>query len=742
MKKLLLFLFLTACFIHSNGQELVINKLRQQLKEHPRPDTFRVNRLNQLALSGSLSTAQIDTFANEALLISRKIGYQLGEGYALVGQALSLSSKGKKAQMYVLLNQASAIAEKTGDKVLLVNVLYGFGRAKQQTDNKQSLAYYLQADSVAEKLTDKKVIARMQRIVAASYQTSLSDYPKAMDWVLKSIQTGEEAKDLNELALSWTNLAGLYTVLGDQPSSLIYYKKALEANKMLGNKILTSNLYNNIGERYRLLGNYPEAIKAYKQQLAFGNNTPYLIELVESNLADVYVRSGDMPMAFKYGFHSLQLAKQINDTEGVAWIDGVLARAYNQVNKPDSGVYYGKAGLEAANKTGTIEFKRDNSEALTSAYALKKDFANAYKYHVLYISYRDSMSSAQVTNQTSVLLYNYNLAKKQAQITALNQDKKAQRNFLIGAAVMIAVIIGTVIILLRNNRQKQKANILLSKQKKIIEDQRDETNKALGDLQLTQRQLIQSEKMASLGELTAGIAHEIQNPLNFVNNFSEVNTELIDEMQQEISNGNLNEVTSLAASIRENQQKINQHGKRADFIVKGMLQHSRANTGEKQLINLNVLADEFLKLSFHGLRAKDKSFNADMATHFDPNLPKVNVVQQEVGRVLLNLFNNAFYAVNKKVKTLDGNYKPEVSVATTSENGNVIIKVKDNGIGIPESIKEKIMQPFFTTKASGEGTGLGLSLSYDMIVKGHGGTIQVNSVEGEGSLFVITLPIS
>ncbi|HEY4197807.1 MAG TPA: tetratricopeptide repeat protein [Mucilaginibacter sp.] len=742
MKKSLLFLFLVTCFIHSNGQELLIKNLRQQLKEHPQADTFRVNRLNKLALTGSLSATQIDSFANEALLISRKINYPLGEGYALVGQSFSLFSKGKKVQMTVLLNQASAIAERTGDKELLVNILVAFGRAKVQMDNKQALAYYLKADSVADKLTDKKLLARTQRVVASSYQNSLSDYPKAMDWILKSIQTGEEAKDLNELALSWTTLAGLYTTMGDQTNSLIYYKKALEANKMLGNKTLTSNLYNNIGERYRLLGNYPEAIKAYKQQLAASNLTPYIIELVESNLADVYVRSGDIPMAFKYGFHSLQLAKQIDDTEGVAWIDGVLARTYNKANKPDSGVYYGKSGLEAARKTGTIEFKRDNSEALANAYALKKDFDNAYKFHLLYISYRDSMSSAAVTNQTSVLRYNYDLAKKQAQIAALNQDKKAQRNFLIGAIIMIALIIGTVVILLRNNQQKQKANTLLSKQKKIIEVQRDETNKALADLQLTQRQLIQSEKMASLGELTAGIAHEIQNPLNFVNNFSEVNTELIDEMEQEIDHGNLIEIRSIAASIKENQQKINQHGKRADFIVKGMLQHSRTNTGEKQLINLNVLADEFLKLSFHGLRAKDKSFNADTTTHFEPGLPKVNVVQQEIGRTLLNLFNNAFYAVNKKVKTIGGDYKPEVSVTTASENGTVIVKIRDNGVGIPENIKEKIMQPFFTTKAAGEGTGLGLSLSYDMIVKGHGGSIEVATQEGEYTEFIIKLPLN
>jgi signal transduction histidine kinase len=248
--------------------------------------------------------------------------------------------------------------------------------------------------------------------------------------------------------------------------------------------------------------------------------------------------------------------------------------------------------------------------------------------------------------------------------------------------------------------------------------------------------------MASLGELTAGIAHEIQNPLNFVNNFSEVNTELIDEMQQEIDKGNYDEVKVIAADVQENQQKISQHGKRADFIVKGMLQHSRTNTGEKQLTNLNVLADEFLKLSYHGLRAKDKSFNAELATHFAPYLPKINVVQQDIGRVLLNLFNNAFYAVNQKAKSSTPNYKPEVSVTILSENGQVLIKIKDNGIGIPDAIKEKIMQPFFTTKPTGDGTGLGLSLTYDMVVKGHGGSIQVNSVDGEGSEFIISLPLN
>ena len=240
--------------------------------------------------------------------------------------------------------------------------------------------------------------------------------------------------------------------------------------------------------------------------------------------------------------------------------------------------------------------------------------------------------------------------------------------------------------------------------------------------------------------MTAGIAHEIQNPLNFVNNFSEVNTELIEEMELEFDKGVITGVRPLINDIKANQQKISQHGKRADFIVKGMLQHSRASTGEKQPTNINILADEFFKLSFHGLRAKDKSFNAEMVTHFDPDLPKVDVVQQDIGRVLLNLINNAFYAVNQKAKVARPDYKPTVELSTSHSNAHIEIKVKDNGNGIPDNIKDKIMQPFFTTKPTGEGTGLGLSLSYDIVVKGHQGNILINSSEGTGSEFIINLP--
>jgi signal transduction histidine kinase len=273
-----------------------------------------------------------------------------------------------------------------------------------------------------------------------------------------------------------------------------------------------------------------------------------------------------------------------------------------------------------------------------------------------------------------------------------------------------------------------------------LESAKQQVDRTLVDLKQAQQQLVQSEKMASLGELTAGIAHEIQNPLNFVNNFSEVSNELIDEMKTELQAGNLKEAAELAESIKQNLEKITHHGKRADGIVKGMLQHSRAGSGQKEPTDLNFLCDEYLRLAYHGYRAKEKSFNAKFESSFDPTLPKVNVVGQDIGRVILNLINNAFYAVTEmKRQKVDG-YEPIVSVITKNLSGKVEIRVKDNGIGISEKVKEKIFQPFFTTKPTGQGTGLGLSLSYD-IIKAHGGALDVSSKQGGGSEFIIQLPV-
>jgi len=273
-----------------------------------------------------------------------------------------------------------------------------------------------------------------------------------------------------------------------------------------------------------------------------------------------------------------------------------------------------------------------------------------------------------------------------------------------------------------------------------LKEEKKRTEDALTELQATQKQLIQSEKMASLGELTAGIAHEIQNPLNFVNNFSEVNKELIDEMNEELEKGNIDEVKIIANDIKENEEKINHHGKRADAIVKGMLQHSRSSTNVKEPTDINKLADEYLRLAYHGLRAKDKSFNATLITDYDESIHNINIIPQDMGRVLLNLYTNAFYAVTEKKKQQHENYEPAIFVSTKKNDGEIFISVKDNGNGIPQKIIDKIFQPFFTTKPTGEGTGLGLSLSYD-IIKAHNGNIKAETKEGEGTTFSIQLPI-
>ena len=303
--------------------------------------------------------------------------------------------------------------------------------------------------------------------------------------------------------------------------------------------------------------------------------------------------------------------------------------------------------------------------------------------------------------------------------------------------------------------KEEERNNYIAQQNELLEQQvaerTAELQRSLANLQQTQNQLIQSEKMASLGELTAGIAHEIQNPLNFVNNFSDVSIELLDEMNEELDKNDIEEAREIANDIKQNLEKIAHHGRRADGIVKGMLQHSRASSGQKEATDINLIADEYLRLAYHGLRAKDKSFNATLVTNFGESLPKVNIVPQDVGRVLLNLFTNAFYATQEKSKQWAANsdqsqlagstYKPKVEVITIQKENSIQIIVKDNGIGIPDAIKDKILQPFFTTKPTGEGTGLGLSLSYDIVVKWHNGTIDIQSIEGEGAEFSIIIPL-
>ncbi|HPH19450.1 MAG TPA: ATP-binding protein [Haliscomenobacter sp.] len=434
-----------------------------------------------------------------------------------------------------------------------------------------------------------------------------------------------------------------------------------------------------------------------------------------------YVIAGSVALRRKNYPKALFNFRQANDHLGKAAV-------FVELGQPDSVVFYGTKTLVAGQTSKIPNVVREAAKLLAKHFS-KSDPVQANQYLNLYIETNEKLFSAQRLKQ----LEQISLNEQQAKFN-LEQKEKAYRNrFLVFGLLFILIVSGIILFLLwRNNRYRKSVNETLQR--------------TLNDLRTTQNQLIQSEKLASLGELTAGIAHEIQNPLNFVNNFAEVSAEMLGEMKEEIKAGNTSEVIAIADDLEQNLSKINHHGQRAASIVKGMLEHSRASTGVKEPTDLNALADEYLRLAYHGLRAKDSSFNAMMVTHFEPDLPLVSVIPQDIGRVLLNLINNAFYAVNEKAKQGIEDYQPIVTVSTrlrlrSATEDAIEISVKDNGNGIPEAIKEKIFQPFFTTKPTGQGTGLGLSLAYDIVMQGHGGTLTVSSIPRTETIFEIQLPI-
>ncbi|HEY9002970.1 MAG TPA: ATP-binding protein [Mucilaginibacter sp.] len=575
----------------------------------------------------------------------------------------------------------------------------------------------------------------------ATYQNISGDLPGSLKTTFQALPEAMQIKEMHVVASCYNTRGLTYSTMHDYPKSLDNFYAAFHITEKYHYNEIEVTMLNNIARAYLDMNKPDSAYFFTKKAYDFAvkkksfKNFGYLIR----NFGIVEFKKGNNEIAIGYYQKAIKDTGSKNDHYLLSECYRRIAEAYQQMHKSDSSIFYAKNAFENAKIDRNPDQVQRSTTLLTSEYKAVNDYKNAFYYQEVTQQAKDSLFSQQKTLQVQNLVFNEQQRRQEAKEKETAYQNKVRFYTLLG---VLGVFVLVAAILLFANSQRKKANSVLKQQNDKIETQRKDLEKTVTDLKNTQRQLIQSEKMASLGELTAGIAHEIQNPLNFVNNFSEVNTELIEEMELEFDKGSITEVRPLISDIKANQQKISQHGKRADFIVKGMLQHSRASTGEKQLTNINVLADEFFKLSFHGLRAKDKSFNAEMVTHFDPALPKVNVVQQDIGRVLLNLINNAFYAVNQKAKTAGTDYKPVVELSTTHTDDHIEIKVRDNGNGIPESIKDKIMQPFFTTKPTGEGTGLGLSLSYDIIVKGHNGKINIESKEGEGSEFIIDLPLA
>jgi len=623
------------------------------------------------------------------------------------------------------------------------NALHDLGVLYVKSYPDSAILFDQQAFLLAKKNNWAKNEARQLGNIANAYAL-MGDYATAVQYYLKSLRIAERINFQLSIIVTNLNIGSTYLQKEDYAKGLTYslialkqlrdYTRShqLEARHKSFKPILLGNIGGIYLELHKLDSAKYYLDAAYKSDRELNDQDD--IGGIQSNLGDLEDLKGNTRGALQYYRQALASSKAVDDDQHLSEAYLSIAKLYHKNKLPDSALYYGQKALDAANSGNFKKEALGAGKILYQYYDEVHNLPQAFKYFKLTTAIKDSLYSQDKIKQLLTLDFNEQQRQQELQAAQAEAQKEAQnrlRTYIFSGGLGVLLLLSLIFWL--NGRQRQKANKLLHRQKEDIE-------KAMAQLKLTQNQLIQSEKMASLGELTAGIAHEIQNPLNFVNNFSEVNKDLMDELREELDKGDTEEAKAISLDVIQNLDKVIHHGKRADFIVKGMLQHSRSGSGERQLTQINTLSEEFFKLSYQGLRAKDKSFNSEMTTHFDPNLPKVNVVQQDIGRVLLNLFNNAFYAVNQKAKTVGEGYRPEVSITTTTENGSLLIKVKDNGIGIPDAIREKILQPFFTTKPTGEGTGLGLSLSYDILVKGHNGTLDILSTEGEGAEFVIRLP--
>ncbi len=564
--------------------------------------------------------------------------------------------------------------------------------------------------------------------IAGEVSRFQGDFPNALEMQFDALQLHRGNKNIAGELGTLTFIGIIYVELTEYRQGLYYLLEGKKINDKISVEGTGNFLLSNIGYAYEKLNLLDSAL--WYQELAYNtpgiNYVPPLKSLIIGRLGTVHDRMGHDDKAFQYYHMALKYSPE-NINPSV--LHNSLAALHYKTKNSDSAFYYARKAFNNQNALSQKKSSLAASQLLTKLHKENGNPDSALFYIGISMALKDSLYGPDKLRQIQLLLL-----KQQQQQQKIIQEEETFKNRTRTTALLasLAVFIVVALLLYRNNRQKQKAKIKIEK--------------AYDELKSTQAQLIQSEKMASLGELTAGIAHEIQNPLNFVNNFSEVNTELIDEAGEEMDKGNISEAKIILNDIKENEQKINHHGKRADAIVKGMLQHSSSGSGKKEPTNINALADEYLRLAYHGLRAKDKSFNATMKTDFDESISKINIIPQDIGRVILNLITNGFYVVNEKSKQNIAGYEPTVTVKTLKNppsggrGAEVLVCVKDNGNGIPQKILDKIFQPFFTTKPTGQGTGLGLSLSYD-IVKAHGGELKVETKEGEGSIFTILLNI-
>ncbi len=599
-----------------------------------------------------------------------------------------------------------------------------------------ALQYAQQGLEVAQKTKFPKGVSRnMNRIGAIMRVTG--NYPMSLKMHLDALKIAEEINDLDGLVRIYNQLGLFYSSQKDHKKAIETYFVGVGLAKQIRDKNLEMTLFSNIGADYAFLNNLDSA-RIYTQtayELGVKQKSKN-INVLLANLANVNARAKNYAIGLDYHRQSIPYSILIDDYTTIGNTYFEMAEIFKKTGKLDSCLIYAEKSLKVSKETNNIQSIYGASSLLADLY-LKSEIKKSYTFYKQATAAKDSMFNQQKAKQIENVSFLENL-RKQELIDSEKAFKNRQWSIILLSIIGVVLLIS--VILFRNNRIQNKANRLLSKQKIEIELQRSKAENALNELESTQMQLVQKEKLASLGEITAGIAHEIQNPLNFVNNFSELSIELADELKEEFDKIDIpaerkEYLEELLYDLTQNQKRIHGHGKRASSIVSNMLEHSRSSDGEVQLTDMNKLAEEYLNLSYHGMRAKNKSFNADYQLIVDDSLPEIKVNQQDVGRVLLNLFNNAFYAASQSEN-------PTIKVVTKQEKEYLIIEVNDNGKGIPNDILPKIFQPFFTTKPTGEGTGLGLSLSYDIITKGNNGKIEVLSEEGKGATFVIKLPLN
>ncbi len=615
-----------------------------------------------------------------------------------------------------------------------VNILNGLGLWYRSIKPDSSLIFAEKALDLARKLNfisgEVNVLINLSGLFRIK-----GDIPKSLEFRLKALKIIEEKLPQMDKHNIWNGIGLIYLDINDYPKALAYFRKALERGENNNYSNILLNIERTFARSNQLDSAWYYAQKVYARLNKYrGNYAPLLMDM-----GIIQFQLGKQNLAFDYLHKSILEGLKGEDHRVLSDAYGTISGFLKETNQLDSCIIYAKKGLFEAQAIGYQQGILVNANLLAEQYE-SKDIKQALYYHKIAKAANDELYGVK-----RIQALQKNIADEQERQREIEAARIAMENQLRQYALLagLGVFLLIAFLLYLNNRQKQKANAVLQAQKDEINEKSQQLENSLETLKSTQAQLIQKEKLASLGELTAGIAHEIQNPLNFVNNFSEMSVELAKELDEEIDKEVMNKdlVKDLVSDLSQNQAKINHHGKRASSIVSGMLEHSKASTGERALTDINKLADEYLRLAYHGIRAKDNAFNSDYQTDFDETLPKIEVIPQDLGRVFLNLINNAFWAVNERSKKGEGGYEPKVTVSTRlNANSQVLIAIKDNGSGMSEEIKTKIFQPFFTTKPTGQGTGLGLSLAYDIVIKGHGGTIEVRSNEGVGSEFIISLP--